>query len=140
MTRRRNMATIREKFSDLTADEQSHVIRDHIRRQLDDPSFREIALDPIVERILERINARVVGPAIGAAGAELVALRQGVAAMQASLAQLANGVDINPPGERQPTTPEDPIYGRLTWSGETRPDPRAATRDVTISQTGRTNP
>src|SRR5438045_299290 len=99
MTRRRNMATIREKFSDLTADEQSNVIRDHIRRQFEDPSFREMALDPIVERILERITARVVGPVVGAAGVELAALRQGVAAMQASLAQLANGVDINPPGE-----------------------------------------
>jgi hypothetical protein len=140
MVRRRNMATNRVKFSDLTADEQYDVLGDLIRRQFEDPSFREMALDPIVERIVERIEERIVRPVVGGANAELAALGQGVAAMQASLAQIANGVDINPPGERQPTTAEDPIYGRVTWSGETRPDPRAATPDVTIAQTGRTNP
>jgi hypothetical protein len=95
---------------------------------------------PLLDGGTIAVIAHAVAKAMEPTNAALRDVAQKVAAVHNSLAQIGAGVKIQPPAERMSSTPEDQTYGHITWSGQTRADPRTVTPDAEIGQLGQTNP
>jgi len=77
---------------------------------------------------------------LAATNSQLDAVAIQLGAMQKSLAQIGAGVNIQPPAERPSSTAENPTYGQLTWSGQTRADLRTVYSGRYDSSDGQNQP